>query len=93
VHTEIVVAFIVRKDLPQKEPAQSVDALTGELRSLCREHLAPYEVPAAFEFTEQIPRSPLGKVLKKTLRMRPPAAAPVAAPAVPNAGSNGKETK
>jgi long-chain acyl-CoA synthetase len=93
VHTEIVVAFIVRKDLPQKEPAQSVDALTGELRSLCREHLAPYEVPAAFEFTEQIPRSPLGKVLKKTLRMRPPAAVPVAAPAVPKAGSNGKEMK
>jgi acyl-CoA synthetase (AMP-forming)/AMP-acid ligase II len=42
--------------------------LTDELRAYCRQHLAPYEVPAAFEFIDQIPRSPLGKVLKRDLR-------------------------
>jgi acyl-CoA synthetase (AMP-forming)/AMP-acid ligase II len=38
------------------------------LRALCREHLAPYEVPSRFEFIEQIPRNVLGKALKKVLR-------------------------
>ncbi len=66
VHTEEVVAFIV------PGPAQpDRERLAAELVGLCREHLAPYEVPSAFEFTEQIPRSALGKVLKKDLR-RPP---------------------
>jgi long-chain acyl-CoA synthetase len=93
VHTEIVVAFIVRKDLGQKEPTQSADALIAELRSLCREHLSPYEVPAAFELIDQIPRSPLGKVLKKELRIRPPAAPPAETAGAPKADSNGKEKK
>jgi long-chain acyl-CoA synthetase len=63
VHTELVIAYIVRKDsegLPR--------GLSDELRGYCRQHLAPYEVPAAFEFIDQIPRSPLGKVLKRDLR-------------------------
>ena len=80
VHTEIVVAFIVRKNA-----TELADGLIDELRAHCRQHLAPYEVPAAFELIELIPRSPLGKVLKKELRTRP-AAAPSAAPA----GGNGK---
>jgi long-chain acyl-CoA synthetase len=63
VHTEQVVAFIVPKSMPADEPA-----FAQELRALCRQHLAPYEVPATIEFTESIPRSPLGKVLKKQLR-------------------------
>ncbi len=66
VHTEEVVAVIA--------PASTTldhDLLAGELQGLCRDHLAPYEVPSKFEFTDQIPRSVLGKVLKKNLR-RPP---------------------
>jgi long-chain acyl-CoA synthetase len=65
-HTEIVVAYIVRKN-----PEESADGLTNELRALCRQHLAAYEVPGAFEFLEQIPRSGLGKVLKNVLRECP----------------------
>ncbi|MEE9211777.1 MAG: hypothetical protein V3U29_03890, partial [Phycisphaeraceae bacterium] len=38
------------------------------LRALCREHLARYEVPGRFEFVKQLPRSPLGKMLKYRLR-------------------------
>jgi acyl-coenzyme A synthetase/AMP-(fatty) acid ligase len=47
------------------------EQLIDELRSLCREHLAPYEVPSAFEFVEALPRSPLGKLLRRELRDPP----------------------
>jgi long-chain acyl-CoA synthetase len=62
-HTEAVVAIVVPAVSPLAE-----DALADELRALCRAHLAPYEVPTAVDFTERIPRSALGKVLKKELR-------------------------
>ena len=68
VHTEVVVAFIVGKN-----PEESGEALINELRTYCRQHLAPYEVPAVFEFIDAIPRSALGKVLKHELRSQPPA--------------------
>jgi hypothetical protein len=45
--------------------------LTIELKALCREHLAPYEVPSQFEFVKELPRSPLGKLLKRELRKGP----------------------
>jgi len=63
VHTEIVVAIVA-----SHASAQGDAALADELAALCREHLAPYEVPARFEFVEQIPRSVLGKALKRELR-------------------------
>ena len=67
VHTEVVVAYIVRRNA-----SHDAGALAEELRCLCRKRLAVYEVPAVFEFTEEIPRSPLGKVLKNRLRAMPP---------------------
>src|SRR5207249_2898335 len=66
VHTENVVAFIVRKNAEEE-----IEALSNDLRTYCRQHLAPYEVPGAFEFIDAIPRSALGKVLKHQLRERP----------------------
>jgi long-chain acyl-CoA synthetase len=62
-HTQTVVAVVVL-DGAVEEPAK----VQVELRALCREHLAPYEVPAVFEFVEALPRSPLGKLLKRDLR-------------------------
>jgi long-chain acyl-CoA synthetase len=70
-HTEAVAAIIALQS-PVRDPG----GLVGELEALCREHLAPYEVPSTFEFTDGIPRSALGKVLKKELR-RLPAPLPV----------------
>ena len=64
-HTEIVVALVVRKD-----PKQDEAHLANELGTLCREHLAPYEVPAHFEFVDELPRSGLGKLLKYRLQHR-----------------------
>ncbi|HTU02619.1 MAG TPA: AMP-binding protein [Candidatus Sulfotelmatobacter sp.] len=63
VHTEEVVAVIA-----PRATAVSPEVLAADLRALCRAHLAAYEVPSTFEFTAQIPRSALGKVLKRELR-------------------------
>ncbi|HEY8668597.1 MAG TPA: AMP-binding protein [Tepidisphaeraceae bacterium] len=80
VHTEMVVAIVALK-----RPADDPVRLAEELRLLCREHLAPYEVPAAIEFLDKLPRSALGKLLKRELRGKKPAEAVVAGD-----GGNGK---
>ena len=73
--TEMVVAVVVVKPPPEKnDKGQPTDRnaylekTTEELRAICREHLAPYEVPKLFEFADSLPRSPLGKLLKRELR-------------------------
>jgi hypothetical protein len=63
VKTDRVVAVIVQRD-----PAMPADQLTKTLRALCREHLAPYEVPRAFQFVEELPRNALGKLQKFRLQ-------------------------
>lgn len=40
----------------------------GELQAWCRERLTPYKVPRQFEFVDQLPKSNVGKVLRKALR-------------------------
>jgi long-chain acyl-CoA synthetase len=54
---EAVKAVIVPSD----------DCEEHELLSLCRERLANFKVPRTIEFRDRIPRSPLGKVLRKDL--------------------------
>ena len=34
----------------------------------CREHLVAYKIPAAVEFVDELPKSPVGKILRKELR-------------------------
>jgi long-chain acyl-CoA synthetase len=75
VHTEEVIAMVVLKAPPEKR-----EELADALRAYCRQHLAPYEVPAKVEFLDKLPRSALGKLMKKELRARPP---------LGEAGSNG----
>ncbi|MHA1867214.1 MAG: AMP-binding enzyme, partial [Candidatus Heimdallarchaeaceae archaeon] len=58
---EIVKAYLV------KEPGH--DELTlEEVREYCKKHLAPYKVPRKIEYLEELPRTALGKVLRKELR-------------------------
>jgi long-chain acyl-CoA synthetase len=83
VHTQTVVALIVVNASDNGQAKEGHEQLIDELRSLCREHLAPYEVPSDFEFVEGLPRSALGKLLRRELR-DPPA---------PNPGPNGKPHK
>ncbi|HSI37276.1 MAG TPA: hypothetical protein VK986_27055, partial [Tepidisphaeraceae bacterium] len=66
-HTEKVVAVVVTKDVAPEHRR----ALAAELRTHCREHLAPYEVPAVIEFVDALPRSALGKLLRRELRKAP----------------------
>jgi long-chain acyl-CoA synthetase len=46
---------------------QGEDCEEGELISFCRERLANFKVPRTIEFRDEIPKSPLGKVLRKYL--------------------------
>lgn len=41
---------------------------TEELREFCRARLAKFKVPARFDIVDELPRTPSGKVLKRTLR-------------------------
>jgi long-chain acyl-CoA synthetase len=52
---EVPVAFVVG------------DVDPSELETLCREHLVAYKVPVAFESVDELPRSEVGKVLRREL--------------------------
>jgi O-succinylbenzoic acid--CoA ligase len=41
---------------------------TQELRRFCRERLAGYKVPVAFEFVDALPRSAVGKIRRRALK-------------------------
>ena len=57
--TEVVKIFVVRKD----------PALTAEtIKEYCRENLTPYKVPREVEFREELPKSNVGKILRRPLR-------------------------
>ncbi|MBA2628360.1 MAG: AMP-binding protein [Gemmatimonadales bacterium] len=43
-------------------------ATPAELKVWCRERLAPYKVPATFDFVSDLPKSQVGKVLRRLLR-------------------------
>ena len=40
----------------------------ADLRTFCREKLAPYKVPATVEFRADLPKTMVGKVLRRVLR-------------------------
>jgi len=42
-------------------------ATESELRAYCRERLAPYKVPAHVEFRSELPKTMVGKVLRREL--------------------------
>jgi long-chain acyl-CoA synthetase len=56
---ETVKAFVVRK------PGSSVTE--EELVSYCKENLAPYKVPKLLEFRDELPKSAVGKLLRRVL--------------------------
>jgi long-chain acyl-CoA synthetase len=53
---------------------QGERASAEELRAFCRGRLAPYKVPAAVEFRDELPKSMVGKVLRRALTGGPPPA-------------------
>jgi long-chain acyl-CoA synthetase len=56
---EAVKAFVVLHDATLTEAA---------IRSYCREHLTGYKVPKSVEFRDDLPKSNVGKILRKDLR-------------------------
>jgi long-chain acyl-CoA synthetase len=69
---EVVKAWVVLK-----QPASSgtlalemqalFNDLEQELREYCRDELAPFKIPAWIEFRTELPRTPVGKVLRREL--------------------------
>ncbi|MGH2362781.1 MAG: AMP-binding protein, partial [bacterium] len=42
----------------------------SDIKTHCRERLAPYKVPSHYEFVAELPKSAAGKVLRRVLRQR-----------------------
>jgi acyl-CoA synthetase (AMP-forming)/AMP-acid ligase II len=59
---EEVAAFVILR--------AGAHADEAELISFCRERLAKYEAPKEIHLVGSLPRSPIGKILKKDLRSR-----------------------
>jgi long-chain acyl-CoA synthetase len=59
--------------------AAGQQATEEELRAYARERLAPYKVPATVEFRDELPKTMVGKVLRRALTAEP-GAAPSPAP-------------
>jgi long-chain acyl-CoA synthetase len=57
---EMVKAWVVLR------AGQTADE--ADLRAYCRERLAPYKVPSKIEFRTELPKSIVGKVLRRVLR-------------------------
>ena len=56
---EVVKVYVVKKD----------ESLTqDELMKFCRENLTSYKIPKAIEFRKELPKSNVGKILRKDLR-------------------------
>jgi long-chain acyl-CoA synthetase len=57
---EVVKAWVVLRT--------NQTATEAALRAFCREHLAGYKVPAAIEFRSELPKTMVGKVLRRALK-------------------------
>ncbi len=56
---ETVKAWIVLK------PGETLTE--AELKAFCKEHLAPYKVPTHYEFRSELPKTTVGKILRREL--------------------------
>ncbi len=59
---EAVKLFVVRKDHSLTE---------ADVIGYCREHLTAYKVPRLVEFREELPKTNVGKILRRALRENP----------------------
>jgi long-chain acyl-CoA synthetase len=56
---EVVMAIVVKSD----------DSLTeDDIRTYCRESLTSYKVPKSIVFTDELPKTNVGKILRRELR-------------------------
>ena len=57
---EAVKLFVVRE--------KGAEVTPEEIIAFCRRHLTPYKVPKQIEFIDEVPKSAVGKVLRRELR-------------------------
>ncbi|NMA68496.1 MAG: long-chain fatty acid--CoA ligase, partial [Desulfitobacterium sp.] len=57
---EKVVAFLSLRD--------GAEATEKEIIAFCRKHLVPYKVPKEVHFKDELPKTAVGKILRRTLR-------------------------
>ena len=50
------------------EPAAPESATANHLLAYCRERLAAYKVPSYIEFRDMLPKSKVGKLLRREIR-------------------------
>ncbi|MFA4015100.1 MAG: hypothetical protein RUDDFDWM_000173 [Candidatus Fervidibacterota bacterium] len=63
VRGEIVKAYVVLRE--------GCEASSAEIIEFCRERLSPHKVPRAVEFVNELPKSSIGKVLRRKLKETP----------------------
>jgi long-chain acyl-CoA synthetase len=56
---ELVKIFVVKKDATLQE---------DEIIAHCRKHLTAYKVPKLVEFRDELPKTNVGKILRRVLR-------------------------
>jgi long-chain acyl-CoA synthetase len=56
---EVAVAFVVLRE--------GMQATAEEIREFCKQHLAFYKVPSRVVFKRELPKSLIGKVLRRLL--------------------------
>jgi acetyl-CoA synthetase len=59
----IVTAFVLLR-----AGYETSDALQAEILEAARQHLAPYKLPKSLQFISEMPKSPVGKILRRALR-------------------------
>jgi long-chain acyl-CoA synthetase len=69
---EVAKAWIV--------PRPGATIAPGEMKAWCRERLAPYKVPGDYEIVADLPKTQIGKVLRRALRQREMERQPVETP-------------
>ena len=62
--SEVVKAFIVKKN-----PSVTED----EIKEFCKENLTAYKVPKFIEFRDELPKSNIGKIMRRLLKEGEPA--------------------
>lgn len=60
---EVAVAFVVRR--------AGMEVSAHEIRQWCKERIAPYKVPVRVVFKDELPKSMIGKVLRRFLSEEP----------------------
>ena len=58
----------VKAVIEPADPAADQTTLADELAAYAKEHLAGYKVPRSFDFIEEMPRLPTGKLYKRVLK-------------------------